>query len=399
MNQLPIGLQAFEDLRIGNGIYVDKTKEVYKMVGGIGKFYFLSRPRRFGKSLLISTLKELFKGNKEIFEGLYIYDKWDWSKKYPVIHLDFTKISYDTPKKLSNSLSDFINTTAIEYSIDLISSEIETRFSELIEKLHKSAGDKVVILIDEYDKPMIDNMWNREVYPEIKRTLHDFYQVLKGSDRHERFVLLTGVSQFSGLSIFSGLNNLNDITMDEKYASICGYTQEELESNFKEHIESIAKRMGLSKEELLSKIKYWYNGYSWDGKTLVYNPFSTLKLFDSKEFREYWYATGTPTFLIEEIKKKNDLEMRIEPQKVVDSTLIGSNSGEIETVALFFQTGYLTIKKKEKVEDEVEYTLNFPNFEVRKAFLSGLLKEYTFKKEEEVNEINKKIGKALKEIK
>jgi hypothetical protein len=273
---------------------------------------------------------------------------------------------------------------------------IGVKFAELIKKMHRNAGERVVIQIDEYDKPMIDNMRNKEVYPEIKRILHDFYQVIKACDEHERFVFLTGVSQFSGLSVFSALNNLNNITMNNKYASICGYTQEELESNFNEHIEETAKEMEISKEELLSAIKYWYNGYSWDGKTLVYNPISILKLFDSKEFRDYWYETGTPTFLIEEIKKKNDLEIFIEPQKVIDSKLIGSSSDVIETVALSFQTGYLTIKKKEIV-DEAEYTIDFPNFEVRKEFLRSLLKGYTFKNEEEVNKINKKIGKALKE--
>jgi hypothetical protein len=263
MKELPIGLQTLEDLIRGKAIYVDKTKEIYNMVKGVGKFYFLSRPRRFGKSLLISTLKELFKGSKEVFEGLYIYDKWDWGKKNPVIHLNFTEIDYTNVEELKRSLMDFINSTAASYKVSLMNSTLSSRFAELIEQLHKSTGQQVVMLIDEYDKPMIDSLNKaKEIHQEIKETLHKFYQVIKGSDEHIKFMFMTGVSQFSGLSIFSALNNLNNITMDSKYAGICGYTQEELESNFKEHIESTAESMGVSKEELLAKIKRWYNGYS-----------------------------------------------------------------------------------------------------------------------------------------
>jgi ERCC4-type nuclease len=397
MKQLPIGLQTFEDLRKGNGIYVDKTKEIYKMLKELTKFYFLSRPRRFGKSLLISTLKELFKGNKEIFEGLYIYDKWDWSKQYPVIHLDFTELAYDSPERLKNSLSDFITKTAIEYSIELISSEIESRFAEVIEKLHKSRGEQVVMLIDEYDKPMIDSLNKaKEVHQEIKETLHNFYQVIKGSDEHIKFMFMTGVSKFSGLSIFSALNNLNDITMNNKYVSICGYTQEELEGNFKEHIESTAESMGKSKEELLREIKYWYNGYSWDGKVSVYNPFSTLKFFDNKKFQGYWFETGTPTFLIEQVEKMGEVESLVGVQKVSAEVLKGPDNEEMEPISLMFQTGYLTVMKEEIEERELVYSIDFPNYEVRKAFLTRLVAVCARKTQKDTEGIRKKIKEAIK---
>ncbi|MDR3124992.1 MAG: AAA family ATPase [Endomicrobium sp.] len=276
MKKLPLGTQSFEVLRRSGDVYVDKTEDIYNLISS-GRIYFLSRPRRFGKSLLISTLKELFKGNKEIFEGLYMCDKWNWSKKYPVIHLDFAEIDYTSVEELKKSLMDFINSTVINYNVSLTNSTLGSKFGQLIEQLHKASDERVVILVDEYDKPLIDSLNKaREVHQEIKETLHNFYQVIKGSDEHIKFMFMTGVSRFAGLSVFSALNNLNDITMNSKYAGICGYTQEELEDGFKEYIGSTAEYMGISKEELLTKIKYWYNGYSWDGEERVYNPFSML---------------------------------------------------------------------------------------------------------------------------
>jgi hypothetical protein len=396
MKNLPIGTQSFEVLRSSGFVYVDKTEHILNLINS-GRVYFLSRPRRFGKSLLVSTLSELFAGKKDLFKDLYIYDKWDWDKTYPIVHLDFSKITYGTVKGLKNSLSDFINRTAIQYEVNLISSEIETRFSELIETLRKKAGDRVAILIDEYDKPMIDNI-GREVYPEVKRTLHDFYQVIKASDEHLKFVLLTGVSRFSGLSIFSGLNNLNDITMNYKYATICGYTQEELESNFKEYIEDTGKHLRTSYEETLGTIKRWYNGYSWDGKTFVYNPFSTLMFFENKKFKDYWYKTATPTFLIEQIVKKNGLDRLIGQGTVIISSLPDVDYDRTSSIDLLFQTGYLTIKKEELRKDKPpQYTLDFPNMEVEEAFLSGLLAVYANRETDEIDALSRRLKKALKE--
>ena len=397
MKKLPIGIQTFEDIRKGEYIYVDKTKEINEMAKS-GKFYFLSRPRRFGKSLLISTIKDLFKGKRNLFEGLYIYDKWDWSKTNPVIHLDFATIAYKTVEQLESSLLDFINSTANKYSVELNDNTLPSRFAELIEKLHKKAGEGTVILVDEYDKPLIDNLSDKEVYAQVKRALHDFYQVIKAKDAHEKFVFMTGVSRFSGLSIFSALNNLNDVTMDNQYGTICGYTQEELEGNFKEYIKETAEHLGINCEEALDRIKSWYNGYSWDGKTFVYNPFSTLLLFKKKEFNIHWYKTGTPTFLIEQIVKKNGLDRLIGQGSVIISSLSDVDYDRTSNVDLLFQTGYLTIKSKEIKKDEVpQYTLDFPNMEVRKAFLSNLLVAYANKETHEIEDINKKVKKAIEE--
>ncbi|MDR0723833.1 MAG: AAA family ATPase [Endomicrobium sp.] len=269
MKKLPLSTQSFEVLRNDNEIYVDKTQYMFNLINN-GRIYFLSTPRRFGKSLLINTFKELFKGSIQLFEGLYIYDKWDWAKKYPVIHLDFTELDYTTDIELKDSLMEFINSAADSYNVSLIKTTLAGKFSELIEKLHESTGQQVVLLIDEYDKPMIDSLNKaKEVHQAIKETLHNFYQVIKGSDNHLKFVFMTGVSRFAGLSIFSALNNLRDITINDKYSTICGYTQEELESSFKEYIELAAKNLSLTYEETISTIKKWYNGYSW-GPILLY---------------------------------------------------------------------------------------------------------------------------------
>ncbi|MDR1418550.1 MAG: ATP-binding protein, partial [Endomicrobium sp.] len=287
-----------------------------------------------------------------------------------------------------------LDDTAIRENITLTKTKtqlIHAKFSELIEKLHQSTGQQVVVLIDEYDKPMIDSL-AKEIHQEIKEILHSFYQVIKAGDAHIKFVFMTGVSRFSGL------NNLNDITMDYKYTTICGYTQKDLESNFKEHLKVIEEYMGISKEELLSKIKHWYNGYSWDGKSFVYNPFSTLMFFDKKEFIGYWYKTGTPIFLIEQIKKKSDID-KFRGEVLVSSQLLEGNSSDysnIESVTLLFQTGYLTVKKKESNEDGVVHTLDFPNKEVKDSFLTILVSEYAGKNQVDVFGLNIRIQKALK---
>jgi hypothetical protein len=340
----------------------------------------------------------LFEGKKELFEGLYIYDRWEWAKTFTVIHLDFSKITYKTASLLESSLLDFVNATAEKHGVKLSSSTLPPRFAQLIEQLHKKTGSPVAILVDEYDKPLIENLSKKEIYPEVKKTLHDFYQVIKASDEHLKFVLLTGVSRFSGLSIFSGLNNLNDITIDSEHATICGYTQEELESNFKGYIEEVGKSLNMSYKETLDTIKRWYNGYSWDGKSFVYNPFLTLLLFKKKEFGNYWFETGTPTFLIEEIKKKNDLYSFVANQEVESDTLKGNGNETQETTTLLFQTGYLTVKnKKLKKDAPPQYTLDFPNMEVRKAFLSSLLVAYANKETKEIKSIGERVREAIEQ--
>jgi Holliday junction resolvase-like predicted endonuclease len=400
MKMLPVGIQSFEKLRNLNAIYVDKTQHIWNLISN-GSVYFLSRPRRFGKSLLVSALSELFAGNKQLFDGLYIYNKWDWNKTFPVIHLDFAEIQYANVEQLEISLDKFLNDLARKENIELEKSStllIGVKFAELIEKLHEKTGSSVAILIDEYDKPLIDSLSKpKEAYEEIKVALHNFYQVIKAKDKHIKFMFMTGVSRFAGLSVFSALNNLNDITMDTQYASICGYTQEELEANFKEHIEEAGKYLGISYDKTIDAIKRWYNGYSWDGKTSVYNPFSTLLFFSKKKFGNYWVETGTPTFLIEQIRKRDDLSPFVEQTVVSSSSLRGVSYDTVGNIALLFQTGYLTIKKEETANEKLEYTLDFPNMEVKEAFLGSLLEAYASRQPAEIEDIGKKIRNAIEE--
>ncbi|MDR2621894.1 MAG: AAA family ATPase, partial [Dysgonamonadaceae bacterium] len=359
MKNLPIGIQSFADLRKKGYLYVDKTKDIHKMITS-GKIYFLSRPRRFGKSLLISTLKAIFKGEKKLFEGLYIYDRWDWTQQYPVIRLDFGEINCQTPEELENDLSKKLLEKARQYNIDLKRTS-SGGFAELIENLYKTTGQQVVVLIDEYDKPITDHLSQLEVMIANKNILHNFYQVLKAADEYLHFVLLTGVSKFAGVSIFSALNNANDITVNEKYASICGYTQEELETYFSEYLEETAENTGLNKEDLIEEIHNWYDGYSWDGKTFVYNPYSTLLLFENKVFGNYWFRTGTPTFLVELLKKRNQLAPVFEPLVTTLTSFDSCDPVLVGEIPLLFQTGYLTIKRRELFRGLPHYTLGIPN--------------------------------------
>ncbi|MDR2424637.1 MAG: AAA family ATPase, partial [Prevotellaceae bacterium] len=263
MKNLPIGIQSFEDLRSNDYLYVDKTENIYRLITK-GKIYFLSRPRRFGKSLLISTLDAIFSGRKDLFEGLWIYDKWDWTQQFPVIRIDWTRISHIDPEKMMTSMIGFLKDIAKKYNISLTKETESDCFRELISSLYEKFDKKVVILIDEYDKPVTSHLFDEDLSATI-RIVHDFYQVMKGADDYIRFILLTGVSKFSGLSVFSALNNPDDISMNRHYASICGYTQEELENNFSEYIDEAAKQFDWTREEMLEKIRYFYDGYSWDG--------------------------------------------------------------------------------------------------------------------------------------
>ncbi len=377
MKNLPIGIQSFEKLRSQDFLYVDKTKEIHRMVSGAG-IYFLSRPRRFGKSLTISTLDALFKGRKELFEGLYIYDKWDWSKKYTVVRIDWTAIKHGTSEEIERDLSAWLKRLARDNEITLFSEYASSCFGELIVELHRKTGEKVVVLVDEYDVPILDVMGKSgKELKDVQESLHNIYKILKATDDHLQFIFLTGVSKFAGLSVFSALNNPQDITLSEDYATICGITQEELESYFSEQLDVVAEKSGKTWKELLDNIREWYNGYSWDGKTSVYNPFSILLFLNQKIFRNFWFATGTPTFLVELLKKRNNIESFLQPIQVKDAIFSSYDPERIETVPLLFQTGYLTIKSVTLEDDELKYTLATPNREVRNAFIDHLFVSYT----------------------
>jgi len=361
MKLLPIGIQTFEKIRNSNYYYVDKTMFVKKLENG--GYYFLSRPRRFGKSLFLDTLKEAFSGNKELFKGLYLYDNWDWEKRYPIIKFDLSQAYPDTEENLQKSINSFLRKIAKEHGITLEEEILGLKFQELIQKLYEKYNQKVVVLIDEYDKPILDVIEDIEKAKRNRDILKKFFEILKPSDPYLKLVFLTGVSRFSNESIFSGLNQLNNITIDPNFATVCGYTQSELESVFENSLKDFDK----------NKVKEWYNGYAWLGDS-VYNPFDILLLFDKKMFKPYWFETATPTFLINMLVKNQYYIPKLERLEVGEETLSNLDLDNIRIENLLFQLGYITIK--EFLEEDGVYILSYPNLEVRKslnnAFLSYL---------------------------
>ena len=391
---LPIGVYTFSDFIENNYIYVDKTKDIYNLFATGGKYYFLSRPRRFGKSLLVSTLKEIFSGNKELFKGLWIYDKIEW-ESFPVIHIDFSKISYKTPELLEKSLGKKIKKIAQNYNLRLDSdSNYKEGFAELIEGL--SVKNKVVILIDEYDKPIIDHIDDREIAIKNRGVLKEFYGVIKASDEFNRFAFITGVSKFSKVSIFSDLNNLDDITLDKKYATMLGYTHEELSYYFDNRLEKLAKEFKKEKEYILDSIKTWYNGYSWDGENFLYNPHSVLHLFNKERFDNYWFATATPTFLIKQIQTFRTPVEKLENYETDGNIFESYDIDRMNVISLLFQTGYLTIKKVDEISLTTRmYHFSYPNMEVKESFLKHLFSEFSRMATDQVGGLALRLGNKL----
>ena len=366
MKKLPIGIQEFSEF--GNDyLYIDKTEHIYKLLQG--KYYFLSRPRRFGKSLLLNTIKEVFNGRKELFEGLWIYDKIEW-EEFPVIKISFSTVDY-VNLGLAKAINLMLSEIAAEYNLTLKNPSFSSRFKELIINLAKIK--KVVILIDEYDKPIIDYIDDIPKADENRKILKSFYSIIKDSDDYIKFFFVTGVSKFSQVSIFSDLNNLNDITLNEKYSTITGYTQKELENYFTEYIEGVKHKYKDIFPFIIKEIKKWYDGYSWDGRSFVYNPFSILTFFDNKEFGDYWFSTGTPTFLMKLIKQNHYTAFELENRTIYKGDLNKYDITKITLLPLLFQTGYLTIKKSNLAKQTI--TLDYPNAEVERSFTIHLLAE------------------------
>jgi Holliday junction resolvase-like predicted endonuclease len=378
--KLPIGIQDFEKLRTEGFVYVDKTEYVYNLAS-INRPYFLGRPRRFGKSLFLSTLKAYFLGKKELFEGLAIVDlEKEWIE-YPVIYIDFNKAVYTDVKTLNNVIDYILGNYEEQWNIEKnTSSDLPLRFDNLIHKMYETTGRKVVVLVDEYDKPLLGTMDNLDTNDEIRAALKGFYGVLKNADAYLRFVLLTGVTKFSRVSIFSDLNQLQDISMDNLFSGICGITEAELIENFQPEIKSLAKEQELTYDETLAKLKKHYDGYRFsDNSKDMYNPFSLLNTFSSERFRDYWFETGTPTFLVKMLKNIDFDVKALENGIQSPARSITDYRPENENPApLLYQTGYLTIKSYDKQLDE--YTLGYPNEEVKYGFMYNLLPVFMPKK-------------------
>ena len=364
--RLPIGIQTFRTVRELGCYYVDKTDYIQRLLDE-GTHYFLSRPRRFGKSLFLDTCKELLEGNEALFHGLSIHERWDWSVRHPVVRLSFGSGHFQGQGDLRTEVMDRLEVVESDAAVKPRHVSAPARLTHVIRTLHERTGQRVALLIDEYDKPILDALDS----PEIARANRDFlcglYAVIKDSDAHIRFSFITGVSKFSKVSLFSGLNNLKDITLDPRYSSICGYTESDLDTVFAPELP------GLDRDT----VREWYNGYGWLGEEKVYNPFDILLLFDSRKFSAWWFETGTPAFLVETLFKRRVTSLALDDMVGSAELLSTFDVDDMPTEALLFQTGYLTIVRSEPRGGEMFYRLGYPNLEVRQSLNRSLLNHMT----------------------
>ena len=377
LRKLPIGIQTFEKVRKENFLYVDKTAMVYQLASTFTP-YFLSRPRRFGKSMLISTFESYFQGRRDLFEGLAIENlEKDWIE-YPVLHLDLNAEKYDTVEALHIILNTNLLQWEEKYGSLKGEDTLSTRFAGIIRRAYEQTGRQVVVLIDEYDKPLLQALLNEELLDEYRRILKSFYGVLKSADRYLRFVFLTGVTKFAQVSVFSDLNQLNDISMDYAYNALCGITKEELIATFTPEIDKLSRFLGWSFDELAARLEKQYDGYHFceDTRVGLFNPFSILNVFQKLKLGNYWFQTGTPTYLVDLLKQSDyDLRLLIDGIETTLPAFSEYRAEESNPLPMIYQSGYLTIKG---YDSEVElYTLKFPNDEVRYGFLNFLVPYYT----------------------
>lgn len=371
----PIGIQNFGKIRRDGYVYVDKTPWMWKMVSE-GSYYFLSRPRRFGKSLMVSTLEAFFSGERELFKGLYVDSvEWDW-QQYPIMHLDLNTEKYDSPEVLTNRLDLFLSESEEVYGRKDYEKSFGARFEGVMKRAFEKTGRQVVILVDEYDKPLLQAIGNDALLSEYRATLKAFYGALKSSDRYIKFAFLTGVTKFGKVSVFSDLNNLTDLSLDHRYTSICGISEKELHEYFDADVNALAEANNMSRDECYEQLRYNFDGYHFDiDAPGMYNPFSVLNTLWKQRFNDYWFETGTPTFLVYQLQKTNyPLEM-ITREELTADTLNSIETTDDNPLPLLYQSGYLTIKGYDR--EFKTYLLGFPNREVEEGFIKYLVPFYS----------------------
>ena len=397
MSRLPLGVQTFRDIRLQNQIYVDKTGYVHQLATG-PKYIFLSRPRRFGKSLLISTLDSYFRGHRELFEGLKIAElETEW-RQHPVIRIDFSNTNYRKDGELDRSIRSMLANIAREYNApwtDNSALPLNRLFADILDHIYTTLGP-VVILIDEYDKPLVNVLDDMTIFWRNQSVLAQLYSVLKGNDTKIRFGMLTGVSQFAKLNIFSGLNNLLDISLDRNYANLTGFSGDELTAYFSDYLESFRAQTGLPKDVFREEFRIMYNGYSWNGQDFLYNPFTVLNAFHFNAFRDHWYRTGVTTFLTQLIRHHKIIPEDIAPHETSDLVGQSDDPTRIPLAVLLFQTGYLTIKEYRYEFGYESYVLDYPNREVRNAFFQNILDEFAFQSSDPYGAIARDVRQSLR---
>ena len=390
LHKLPLGIQSFAKLREEDCLYIDKTEAIHHLTTRGGRYYFLSRPRRFGKSLLVSTLKELYSGHQALFKGLWIEPHWDWTKKPPVIALSFANIGYRN-LGLEEAIRRQLLEEAQRQGLSLHDTDsIALMLATLLKNLATQYG-RVVLLIDEYDKPLIDYVDDLPQAQANQQVMKTFYSVIKDSDDYLEFMLVTGVSKFSKVSIFSDLNHLSDLTLHKGFSDLVGYTQAELEHYFAPYFSGLEQSTGLSRELLLAKIQQWYNGYTWDLQTHIYNPFSILNLIDTGEFRNFWFESGTPSFVPKLMHQQG--VYRLTTLEVTDISLGNFDLERLEITPIMFQTGYLTFKSRDAWGF---YTLGYPNYEVENSMSLYLLAEWSYESAAQTNSMMVQLYRAFR---
>ena len=395
MKKLPLGIQSFRKIIEGGYVYADKTQYVYNLLDD-ASYYFLSRPRRFGKSLLLDTIAEAFSGDRELFKGLYIYDTDYNFEKHPVLRIDMSNIVTSSPEALESSLSTEIKKRAGNEAVGILGQYASDMFKTLIEALFKKYDKRVVVLIDEYDKPILDNLDKLETAEDNRKVLRGFYGILKSMDPYLRLTFMTGVTKFAKTSVFSELNNLYDISLAEDYANICGVATGELDIYFGEHIKALTSRRGFARiESIHDEILAWYDGYSWDGMTRVINPFSLLSFFQRKSFSSFWYASGTPKFLVDFISRDPGIFAKLKGLRVSELMLDSLMINNIEPELLLFQSGYLTVKEVIETRGPPDYLMEMPNYEVRDAFSLHVAEALTGQRQTVVRDVKTAIADAL----
>ncbi|ODN30445.1 ATP-binding protein [Fervidobacterium thailandense] len=404
MKDLPLGVNDYKDLIKGNFIYVDKTKYIYELVKREKGIYFLSRPRRFGKSLLLSTLRCLFTGEKELFKDTWIYDKWDW-QEYPVVYISLASGLFKTQSDLEEKMNNVLKFNAIQYDLDLSGNNIVSRFENLLMSLYGKTKKSIVVLIDEYEKPVLDNITNPEKAKEMREILRGFYSVLKDYTGIIRFLLITGLTKFTKMGVFSALNNLEDISFDEKYAQMLGYTHEEVIQYFDEYIQKYLQLTGLNKEDFLEMFREYYDGYSFDGiwydeegkDRRVYNPFAVLLFFSKMRFAPYWSESGAPSFVYEYLKKHGISKQELLEDKFSQSDFSAFEIEDNPPSMFLAQAGYLSLKLiTDRTDPEPIYELYIPNTDVRKGLEKFIL---SIQNNIELTEVMRSSNELFKAIK
>ena len=393
LNNLPIGFQAFSKIRENNKLYIDKTRFIFELVYHEANYFFLSRPRRFGKSLLTSTLKAYFQGQRELFQGLAIEKLEKEWVEYPVLHFDMSLGKHHTVEELERYLRFILEPYEKQYGITTSELDINNRLTRLIHEAHAQTGQQVVVLIDEYDAPLLDVVHEEENLPKLRQVMRNFYSPLKACDPHLRFVFLTGITKFSQMSIFSELNNLVNISMKPEFAAICGFTKEEILENMHDHLVRLAERQGITFDEAVNKLTETYDGYhfTWPSPD-IFNPFSVLNCMSDCSFNYYWFASGTPTYLIEMMRKFDVAPSNVGRLRAQASAFDAPTERMTSLTPLLYQSGYLTIKAANKMGI---YTLDIPNKEIRVGLMESLLPNYVMARADDGNVVVADMCEAL----